>query len=293
MMLRGFALDQPTTVAEACDLLGRYGETAKAYAGGTELLLVMKQDLGRYTHLVDLKKIDGLDAVTDESGALRMGALATHRALEDSRVLRAHFPEVAAMEARVANVRVRNVGTLGGNLCFAEPHSDPGTLLLTLDAELRIGRRDGERRMALDGFFRGPYETALEPDELLLEVVIPRSRNRSRACYEKFGYLERPSVGVAARLTLSDDGEGVGACRIAVGSAGPMPVRVPSAEALLEGRDLDEVLRRADEAGRRAAAEADAISDLHGSADYKRHLVRVLLVRCLARAVEGLRDGRH
>src|SRR5919198_6773178 len=161
-----FTIDQPRTLAEASEMLLTYGEDGRAYAGGTELLLAMKQAGLRYSHLVDVKTIPGLDAIEERDSTLRIGALATHATLERSPLVRARLPTLAELEAHVANPRVRATGTLGGNLCFAEPHSDPATLLLCLDARLELVGPDGERELPIDEFLVGAYEVALAPGEL-------------------------------------------------------------------------------------------------------------------------------
>ena len=190
------------------------------------------------------------------------------------------------MEGDVANVRVREVGTLGGNLCFAEPHSDPGTLLQVYDASVRLERAGGARTIPLETLFVGPFETCLEADELLTEVIVPPLPARSAAAYLKFGFLERPSVGVAVAVTL-DDGHVAGA-RIAVGCVGPTPRRMRDAEAVLVGRPLAGSVAALAEAGRVAGRAADAVTDLHGSADYKAHLVGVLVRRAGREALAAL-----
>jgi aerobic carbon-monoxide dehydrogenase medium subunit len=289
-MLRPFQLVEPSSVAEASQLLARHGEAARIYAGGTELILAMKEGLIHYDYLVNVKTIPGLAGIRlGSDGALRIGAATPHRALERDPIIRERLPALAAMERDVANVRVREVGTLGGNLCFAEPHADPGVLLQVLDATVRIERKDGARTIPLEQLFVGPFETCLEGDELLTEVVVPPLPPRSAAAYLKFGILERPSVGVGVAVTLQNGH--VGAARIAVGSVGPVPRRMREAETLLAGRSLAEAPAALAEAGRIAARASDAISDLHGSAEYKEHLVGVLLRRALQRALASLDES--
>jgi aerobic carbon-monoxide dehydrogenase medium subunit len=287
-MLRPFELAEPTSVTEASALLARHGDTARLYAGGTELVLAMKEGLIHYDYLVNVKTIPGLAGIRrDGDGTLRIGAAATHRTIERDPLVREHFPVLARMETDVANVRVRAVGTLGGNLCFAEPHSDPGALLQVFDATARIQRSGGERTVPLEALFVGPFETCLEGDELLTEIAVPPLPPRSAAAYLKFGYLERPSVGVAVAVTL-DDGHVAGA-RVAVGSVGPVPRRMREAEALLAGTAIAGAGAALAEAGRRAGRAADAVSDLHGSAEFKEHLVGVLLARAFGQALAALR----
>lgn len=289
-MLMPFELCEPVSVAEASELLARHGEAARLYAGGTELLLVMKEGLAHYDYLVNVKTIPGLAGVRlGSDGALRIGAATPHRALERDPGVRERFPALARMEGDVANVRVREVGTLGGNLCFAEPHSDPGTLLQVYDATVRLERAGGARTIPLETLFVGPFETCLEADELLTEVVVPPLPARSAAAYLKFGFLERPSVGVAVAVSL-DDGHVAGA-RIAVGCVGPTPRRMRDAEAVIMGQAVAGSAAALAEAGRTAGRAADAVTDLHGSAEYKAHLVGVLIRRAYQEALAVLGAG--
>lgn len=287
-MLRPFELCEPGSVAEASALLARHGEAARLYAGGTELILAMKEGLIHYDYLVNVKSIPGLTGIRlTPDGTLRIGAATTHRTLERDPLLRDRFPTLARLEADVANVRVREVGTLGGNLCFAEPHADPGTLLQVYDARAKIETAGGERTIPLDQLFVGPFETSLSGDELLTEILVPPLPPGSEAAYLKFGFLERPSVGVAVALTL-DDGL-LKDARIAVGCVGPAPRRMREVEALLKGKEIGKSVALLPEAGRLAAGASDAITDLHGSAEYKAHLVGVLLSRAFQQALAALR----
>ena len=287
-MLRPFELCEPMSVAEASALLARHGDAARIYAGGTELILAMKEGLLHYDYLVNVKTIPGLAGVRLDDGTLRIGAATPHRVVERDPMVRELFPAVARMEADVANVRVREVGTLGGNLCFAEPHADPGTLLQVFEATVRIEKQGGARTIPLEQLFLGPFETCLAGDELLTEVVVPPLLPRSAAAYLKFGFLARPSGGVAVALTL-DDGR-VADARIAVGCVGPVPRRVRDAEERLRGKAIAESVASLPEAGRMAARAAEAITDLHGSAEYKEHLVGVLLRRAFQQALAAV-DG--
>ncbi len=274
-MLQPFRLEEPTTVHEASALLARYSDRARLYAGGTELLLVMKEGLLHDECLVNIKRIPDLSTVSIEAGILRIGAATTHRTLEKSSLLRDHFPALAQMEAHVANVRVREVGTIGGNLCFAEPHADPGTLLQVYDARVRLDRQASRRVLAVEALFVGPFETALEEDEILTEIQVPQLLPQTAAAYRKFGHLERPSVGVAVAVTAHNDA--VQDVRVAVGCVGPVPRRMREVEALLQGRAIADVRANLDAAGALAGQAADAVTDLHGSAAYKSYLVGVLL----------------
>lgn len=281
-MLRRFRLEEPESVQEAADLLNRYGDSAKVYAGGTELLLAMKEGLVHYERLINVKQLKGLNEVRLDNGTVSVGALCTHHQLESAPLLKERLPALVELEKNVANVRVRQAGTIGGNLCFAEPHADPGTLLLALGATLVAQRSSSRREIAAADFFIDAYETSLAADEVLSEIRIPAPAAKSGIAYLKFGYLERPSVGVAIALTLNG---GISDAKIAVGCAGPAPKRVAEAEAMLKGKSIEEATRNLASAGQVAGRAAQAISDLHGAQDYKEHIVGVLLKRAFQRAV--------
>jgi carbon-monoxide dehydrogenase medium subunit len=284
-VLRRFRLEEPETIQQASELLGRFGESAKAYAGGTELLLAMKEGLVHYERLINIKKLIGLNEVRLDHGTIRIGALCTHHQLERSSVLQQHLPALVKLEQNVANVRVRQVGTFGGNLCFAEPHADPGTLLIALEARMLAEKFSSKREIAAEEFFVDAYETSLQADELLTEIHVPVPPPRSGVAYLKFGYLERPSVGVAVALSLNDGAKSIGDIKIAVGCAGPAPKRAAEAEALLKGKSADEATQSLARAGEAAGRVAGAISDLHGSQEYKEHIVGVLLKRAFQSAL--------
>ncbi|HSF57281.1 MAG TPA: FAD binding domain-containing protein [Candidatus Binatia bacterium] len=284
-MLRRFRLEEPQSVTEVSELLGRFGESAKVYAGGTELLLAMKEGLVQYERLINVKNVDGLNQVTADNGTIRIGALCTHHQLETSAVVKQKLAALARLEQNVANVRVRQVGTLGGNLCFAEPHADPGILLLALGANMIAERTASKREISAEAFFVDAYETCLEADEVLTEIRVPVPEGKSGVAYLKFGYLERPSVGVAVALRVDGDGKSIEAAKIAVGCAGPAPKRVPEAEELIKGRGVDEAKANLLKSGQIAAGAAQAISDLHGSQEYKEHIVGVLLKRAFQNAL--------
>ena len=276
-MLRRFRLEEPESAAEVSELLGRFGDSAKIYAGGTELLLAMKEGLVHYERLINVKQLKGFGEVAGDNGSIKIGALCTHRQLETSSLLQEKLPSLVKLEQNVANVRVRQAGSIGGNLCFAEPHADPGTLLMALGAKMIAEKSAGKREIAAEKFFVDAYETSLQGDEFLTEIHVPAPTANSRSAYLKFGYLERPSVGVAVALTFT--GTTVDDVRIAVGCAGPAPKRVAEAEALLTGKSKDEAVALLPQAGAIAGRASEAISDLHGAQDYKEHIVGVLVKR--------------
>ena len=278
MTLPPFDLHRAGSPDEAHDLLIRYGEDAAVICGGTELLLLLKLGFAAYGHLVDVKGIEELGGIHADNGTLVIGSTATHREIERSSLVLEHLPALAAMERDVANIRVRNVGTLGGNLCFSDPHSDPATFLLALDAEVD---HDGGRTRLAD-FMVGPYETALGQGQLLRAVRIPIPAPGTGIAHRKLSFHERPAATVAAAVR-AENGMVVGAS-IAVGSVGARPVRATAAAEALVGKPSTDAAALA-EAAILSAEASDAVEDANGSIEYKQQLVRVLVERCVTAAV--------
>lgn len=287
-MLPPFRLHAPTSVAEASALLRGHGPAATVYAGGTELVPVMKEGLTEFAHLVDIKGIAGLDAIRldpGDPGLLRIGALARHRAIERSPLVRARAPLLADLAARVANVRVRHQGTLGGNLCFAEPHSDPATLLVAWGARFVLATGDGERVVPAADFFHGLFATDRAPHEIMTEILLPLPAAGPGLAYERFKAHERPSAAVAAVVAMADGA--ITDVALVVGAVGDRPERMPAAETALLGQaPSPELFAAAAESVRDAVAPTE---DPFESTDYKRHLAAVLTRRALAVAAEGVR----
>ena len=284
MTLPPFELHRPESLEEATELATRYGEDAAFYCGGTELLLLLKLGFASFGHLIDLKRIGELRGVRAENGTLVVGAAATHRELELSAVVHERLPALARMERDVANIRVREVGTLGGNLCFSDPHSDPATFLLAVDAEVEC-RRGGEeaRRVPVSEFVVGPYQTSLGEGELLTAVHVPALPPGTAVAHAKFSFQERPTATVACLARVVD---GVlEEARVAVGSVGARPVRSGAAEAALTRTPVDELDGLLSTAGERAAEDAAPVDDATGSAEYKAQLVKVLVERTFREAL--------
>ena len=278
-MLAPFQMHEPKTVAEASALLTRHGDEAAIYAGGTELLVVMKERISHFPHLVNIKTIPDLDRIHLDGDELVIGALATHRMIANSALVDAAFLVLAELERQIANVRVRNAGTIGGNLCFAEPHSDPATLLIALRAHFVLESGTGTRTVEAESFFTGLLETDRNPDEILTEIRVPRLSEGARVSYERFKTHERPTATVAVVLQLTAD------ARIVVGSVAAKPVRLRAAEISLIGTSLTSAtIARAAEL---AHDEIDPTEDVFESVAYKRHLVQVLVRKALEKAASG------
>lgn len=285
--MKPFRLHEPGAPQEAAALLAQESGAAALYAGGTELLLAMKAGLLAYDALINVKSVAGLDAVAaDGGGSVVIGAATTHSAVELDPLVRERLPLLAEVTHSVANVRVRNVGTLAGNLCFAEPHSDPAALLLVYEAELDVQGPSAARRMPIGELQTNSYETSLAPDEMVTAVRVPAFPAGMSGAYAKFGRHHRPTLGVAAAVAV-EDGR-VAEARLAVGCVSPVARRLPRSEDVLRGERVDGLAADAPpvrEACRLAAEDAEAVADLHGEADYKEHLTRVFLERTLLRAL--------
>ena len=282
--LSRFEIHQPASVLEASQMLAHYGDEAGIYAGGTELLLAMKHQALNYRHLIDLKVVPGLNTIEALNGALEIGATSTHRSIERSAIVQQHQPVLAEMESQVANVRVRATGTLGGNLCFAEPHSDPATLLLVLGGAVKVESAAGGHEIPVEELIGGAYASNLQPGEILTKITVPCAKPTHRCGYMKFQVHERPTLGLGLWLETPDGGHTVTSARVAVGCVCPFPTRGLDAEKLLTGSRA-EVEKRLPQAADAIADVADLVDDHEGSAEYKRHLIHVFLRRVFEKAL--------
>jgi len=288
MRLRPFELIQPDTVAEAVDAFGRADGEAKLIAGGTALVPMIRLGLIRPGRVIALHRVSGFAETRAEQGALHLGAMVTMADLHRAPVVRGGWPLLAEAAGRVATPAIRSSATLGGNLGYAEAASDVTPALLCLEALVETAGPGGERSLPITGFFTGFYETALERGEIVTGVRVPACPPGGISGYVKFcsrSAEDKPLVGVAALLALDRDTGRCREARIALGGAAPTAMRAGGAEKTLRGEALsDGAIRAAAEA---AASAADPLSDLMGTADYRREMVRVWVRRLLT----ALRDG--
>jgi carbon-monoxide dehydrogenase medium subunit len=277
-MLAPIEIHAPRTIPDASALLRRYGDDAAVYAGGTELLIVMKERLTPVNRLIDIKQIDGLRGIAiDGEGTLSIGALATHREIARHPDVQRHSPWFAALEGIIANTRVRAAGTIGGNLCFAEPHSDPATLLSAVHATVRLESSEGNRELQVEDFFHGLLETDRRPDEIMTQIGLPKLWDTTGISYQRFKTHERPVATVAVAVSVADGV--IDDARIFVGSVGPKPQRMTAVEDAIRGQAPGLVLFQ--ESGLLAASDAEIDEEGFESADYKRRLVEVYITRAL------------
>jgi aerobic carbon-monoxide dehydrogenase medium subunit len=279
MTIRSFDLLQPRSLAEASELLVKYGDDARPVAGGTTLVILMKQRAVHYPFLVDLQSVPGLDQITQEKDGIRIGAVVTHRTVELSPLIKKSIPVVSDAFAKVGNVRVRQTASVGGNLAHADYRLDPPPALLILGAEVTAFGPNGPRTILLKDFFRGMYETALEPGEILVDVKIPFMPEQSKAVYLKYSALSAndwPCLGVAA--LLAEVHGSYRELRLALGGVAATPVLIQGLEFVgaerLTETVVNEVLRRVD-------AQISPFADLRGSEWYKRQMARVFVKRAI------------
>src|SRR5687768_5097088 len=285
MTIRSFDLLQPRSLREAVDLLQKHGDDSRAIAGGTTLVILMKQRALHYRYLIDLQSIPGLAGIKKENDGVRIGALATHRMVETSPVIRQSFPALAQAFGHIGNVRVRQTASVGGNLAHADYRLDPPPALLVLNAEVNVFSPQGTRTIPIKNFFQDMYETALATSELLVDVKIPLTPENSRAVYLRYTALSAndwPCLGVAAFLARQN-----GRCkelRVALGGVAPTPVLIAGLEfandQTLGQGVIDRLLELVDQ-------QISPFSDLRGSEWYKRRMARLFVQK----AIEQLNNG--
>jgi carbon-monoxide dehydrogenase medium subunit len=285
MIIPEFEYLSPQSLPEACALLAQYGDRAKVLAGGSDLLVKMKDGLMKPAYLVSLKNLDDLKAIRYHKGTgVIIGALATHNEVMTSSILQEKYRSVCEAAHTMAADQIRNVGTVGGNLVNAVPSADLPPILIALDAQVRIVGPGGEKNILLENFFLGPGKTVLGNGDILTEIIIP-DQPTTGSNYIKFGLRRAGAlavVGVASSVTV-----GGGACEdihIVLGAVAPTPLRAHRAENVLRGKKISQTL--VDEAGKVAAAESKPINDIRGSIEYRRNLVNVLTRRSLKTAME-------
>ena len=282
--MKAFGYASANDVGHAVALLGEHGAKAKILAGGTDLLVELKHASHDPEIIVDVSRLRELKTITIADNGLHIGALATHSAIMNSPVIRGMFPALVEAAHSIGAVQTRNLGTLGGNLVTCVPSMDSGPALIALDASVTVASSSGQRRMPLADLFVGPRKTSLKPDDLLIDIVIPKENLDKPAAFEKFGLRKGQAlalVNAAASFWVGDKSVFV-APRIALGAVAPTVIRARKAEAFLDGCKISAEAMA--EAGHIAALEAKPISDFRASADYRRDLVAVLVKRALANA---------
>ncbi len=282
--MRRFEYFEPATLGEASALLARYQGRAQPLAGGTDLLVELKEQLRRADCVVNIKKIPGIEGLSfDPRQGLRIGALATAREIEVSPIAIQHYSSLVQAARELGSIQVRNRATIVGNVCRASPSADTLPPLIADGAVVHIARGNATRQVLLEEFFTGPGKTVLKPDELVTEIVVPAPAPRTGKAYIKHGRrkaMELATVGVAVTLSEKD-------VRIVLGAVAPTPIRARRAEELLRGKTLTAEL--IEKAAIAAASEARPISNVRASAGYRREMVGVLTRRAIRMAMDSIR----
>lgn len=283
--MRRFAYFAPATLDEAVALLARYNGAANLLAGGTDLLVEIKEQLRRPDYVVNIKKIPGIDRFSfDERDGLRIGALVTARAIETARVVLEKYPGLAQAVRELGSIQIRNRATLAGNVCRASPSADTLPPLMADRARVTLYGPRGSRTLALESFFTGPGRTVVQPDELMTEITLPPPPPRTGKAYIKHGRrkaMELATVGVAVSVTLQENR--FKEVDIVLGAVAPTPLRALKAEAILRSQKVSEDLM--EKAAIAAMSESKPISNVRASADYRREMVAVLTRRALQQAL--------
>lgn len=280
---------EPTDLSEAISLLDQYADEAKIIAGGTSVVLMLQQKLIAPSVLINLGRVPNQDYIRLEEDGLHIGALTKIRDIERSEIVQRFSPALAHTFHVVANVRVRNQATIGGNLSAADYAADPPAMLTALDARVRVEGPREMREIPLSEFFLGFYTTALEPNEILTEIIIPSLAASARASYHKYTSISaegRPCVAVGAVADVDRDGKCID-LKIAVGAAVETPQRVREAEAMAHGQALTDALITA--IATEYARALDPLTDVRGSAWYRKEMIRVFVKRALQEVNDGNR----
>jgi carbon-monoxide dehydrogenase medium subunit len=288
-----FELLQPHSLKEALEMKRDSQEGAKLLAGGTDLLVLLKEHKLKTETVISLRHVRELNFIREERQGVTLGALVSHTDIATSLLVRQKFPDLAEACSQVGATQIQNLGTVGGNLCNASPAADTAPPLLLMDALLTLASTRGERRIAIHDFFLAPRQTVLQPDEILKEIFIPPISGRRGATYLKLGRrqaMEIAIVGLGVAIHLNGSDRMVSECRIAMGSVAPTVVRARSAEELLHHREINSQL--VDEVAAVAADAARPISDVRASAQYRLDMIRVLCRQATHAALARAREQK-
>jgi CO/xanthine dehydrogenase FAD-binding subunit len=285
--MKDFEYFSASSLQEACSLISQYKDVGKILAGGQSLITLLRQKLISPTCLIDIKGLKELDFIEfDKKSGLRIGALTTHRAIEKSSLIKEKYNVLSEMEKSVASVQTRNWGTIGGNLCSADPIGDPGPSLIVLGTKIKLVSAKGERVVALEDFFTDYFTTIIEPDEILAEIQIPPPAPNTAVEYMKFATIEAGIKIVSTSVAITVDA-GSDVCKdakIVMSAVAPIPLITKKAAEMLKGKKLtDDVI---EEAAKMAASETDPTTDVHASAEYRKEIVKVLVKRAIKKAFE-------
>ncbi len=287
--LPSFEYHTPTSLSEALRLLAKYHRKARVFAGGTDLLVSMKKREVLPEHLINLKGIAKLKGIHDGKEGVKIGALVTLGEIEHSKMIQDKFCVLWDAVQVMASRQIRNLGTIGGNLCSAAPSADTAPPLIVLNASVEIVSRNGKRKVSVEKFFKGPGESVLKPGEILTQIMIPNPLKKSTGAYLKLmrrAAMDLAQVGVAACLSFDSGKKTCTGARIALGAVGSTPIRALKAEKILLNREPNETV--GEEAGKAAAQEANPRSSMRASKEYRSEMIEVLTKRAVIEAYKRM-----
>jgi CO/xanthine dehydrogenase FAD-binding subunit len=294
MRIRSFDYWAAPSLEEALIELDLCRADAKVIAGGTDLVLNMKKKNIQPRRVISLHNLDELDFVKPDDSGVRIGALTKHADLAADPFLKQHLPILCQAVGLIGSWQIRNVGTIGGNICNASPAADSAPPLLVLDAQLILASKTAEKKISLDSFFTGPGATTLESDQILKEIVIELPKQPAAGCYLKLRRrkaVDVSLVGVAFQAETGSDGKTLAKVGIALGGVAPIPVRAPEAEAILVGLTLDEAVTKISDCAKIAVKAASPIDDVRATASYRRTIINVFIHRCAQNVLNTLKNG--
>jgi carbon-monoxide dehydrogenase medium subunit len=290
-MIKDFEYFGPKTLKEALTLIDKYRDEYKIIAGGQSLLILLRQGLLQPENVIDIYGIKELDYIkSDGKKGLKIGALTTHREIEYSPLMTGSFEVLSHMEHLLSTPQTRNRGTIGGNIAHGDPAGDPAPVLMALGAKVKLASVNGERVLGMEEFSVDYFETAMEHGEMLVEIHLPAAPAHTGASYTKFNIIasDMATVSVASCVTLGAD-DTCTDIRIALGAAAPRPMRAKAAEEILKGKKITDALLK--KAGQAASEEAEPVSDIAASEEYRRELVKVLVGRVTKDAISKAKAG--
>lgn len=293
MRIRPFEYHAAESLPDALDMAARWGLDARVLAGGTDLVVGMKHKTILPPHLISLHKIKELDFVQVEDSTIRIGALCRHADLASHPALKQTIPVLCEAVNLIGSWQIRNIATIGGNICHASPAADSAAPLLALDARAVIAGQGSDREVPLTSFFTGPGETSLKPGEIVKEIVMAKPNGRSFGCYKKLmrkKAVDLSLVGVSFQVEI--DGDKLSKVAIGLGGVAPTPIRVPEAEQLFAGRSYDQAMKAIPEAARAAVEATRPIDDIRATSAYRREIVAVYVQRAAEEVFKSLFNGK-
>ncbi len=294
MRIRSFDYWAAPSLNEALSELGITGADTKVIAGGTDLVLNMKKKNIQPCRVISLHNLDELDFVHADDAGVRIGALTKHADLAANPFLKKNLPILCEAVGLIGSWQIRNVGTIGGNICNASPAADSIPPLMVLNAQLILASKAAEKKIPINSFFTGPGETTMEPGQILKEIELELPKHPSAGCYLKLRRRKAVDIslaGVAFQAETGSDGKTLAEVGIALGGVAPTPIRVPEAEAILVGLTLDEAITKVSHCAQIAVKAASPIDDVRATASYRRTIIDVFLHQCAQKVLSTLKNG--